>query len=667
MARLSSLPTRLSSLLRRHLPAFLVLLALSIVQTWPLTRQLSRWLISAGDPVFQTWTMAWNWHAVTTNPLSIYDANVFYPWRNVLAWSDHLFGQTLLVWPIFALGGNAILASNVSTLLAFSLSGFAMYLLIYDLTGSRIAGLLAGIAYAFAPSRMAHLEHLHLLSAQWPPLMLLCLRRMTVSAGSARRWWAAGLGGCFFAQGLFGIYFLYFSIVMLVIVGGVYLALALWERNRRLAEAVGLAALACALAGVLLVPTLLPYQQIHDDLGIEREVSEVEFWSAERDDYRAVWPRNRLLGDVEPFARHYLDLERALFPGLLVSSLAVVGLFNRRRPRERLVLVAITIGSFVLSLGLTVQPFGREITAPYQLLYDWLPGFRAIRVPARFGVFGLVGLAGLAGLGVDQLVTWSRRLMNTDWQPWFQRLLLTGGLAFLLVETLTLMRLSPELPLDERRADYAWMAEHPAPTLELPMGDGPVASAWPNFWSIQHWNPVANGYSGIVAPTYDLLREAAKTFPDPAFVRFLQGMGIETVVVHGDEVLAGVPDAKALLEGNQVIELVLDGPDSVYRIAPDPWLWRLAEAVPEGETVYLPEVESEPLVFGTLVAILQRGGHTVRGDGVIGSLVLKPAASQPCYAILPPNPDPAQFGYHDAEVVAEEDGYRLLHRRDCSR
>jgi hypothetical protein len=164
--------------LRPHVPAVLVFVAASLLLTWPLALHARDTLVSWGDPVFQAWTLAWDRHAMTHSPLSIFDANVFYPWRNTLAYSDHLFGQALLAAPVLLLSSNGILADNMAVLTAFCLSALAMYLLVLDLTGNRAAGIIAGVAYAFAPSRMAHLEHLHLLSAQWPPLALLCLRRM---------------------------------------------------------------------------------------------------------------------------------------------------------------------------------------------------------------------------------------------------------------------------------------------------------------------------------------------------------------------------------------------------------------------------------------------------------------------------------------------------------
>ncbi len=697
----------------RHLPALAIFVAVTVLLTWPLAARMDDTFISWGDPVFQAWTIAWDWHALKTDPLGIFDANVFYPWGNTLAYSDHLFGQALTVLPIIAITENGILADNIATMLAFILSALAMYLLVYDLTGNRVAGVLAGVAYAFAPSRVAHLEHLHLLSAQWPPLMLLCLRRAVApesgrvlsgwrnresitedspvrserpSTGTAelvdprfsipdsRFPWFAGLGACFFAQGLFGVYFLYFSIVMLIIAGAVYAAFALYDRDWQVMRALGLAGLVCAFAGALLIPTLLPYWQVSQDLDVERTTAEVSAWSADPKDYLAVWPRAKLWNDL--LMRNHRDVERDLFPGLAIVALAGIGLTHRAAGRQRWVLLAVALGGVIFSFGLSATIAGRDFPLPYRVFYDWLPGFRAIRVPARLGLLALVGVGGLAGLGVDRL--WR---LGRDELPLFRRYPHTlakrprvvgaalGGLllVFILLETVPRMELPDPLPPppDNPPIAYAWIRDNPAPTLELPMGEGLVGSAWPNFWSMFHWNQTVNGYSGIVPPTYYPFREEMRSFPSDDTIRLLQGMGVVNIIIHSD-----FPDREravvdAQLAARPELTLALPGPDAVYTLAPDPWLWELAEAVPNGEIVDLPNADADPVTFGMLMAILQRTGHEVTGQGQVDYFHFSPPDTPTCYAVLQDTDDPTTHGYPAARVVTQEGDLTLYVRPEC--
>ena len=52
-----------------------------------------------------------------------------------------------------------------------------MFLLGRELTGSRSAGVVAGLAYAFSPFRIASIPHLQVLSSAWMPFVLYGLRR----------------------------------------------------------------------------------------------------------------------------------------------------------------------------------------------------------------------------------------------------------------------------------------------------------------------------------------------------------------------------------------------------------------------------------------------------------------------------------------------------------
>ena len=671
---------------RHHFPAIAVIALASVVMTWPLVLHMSDSLLTWGDPVFQTWTIGWNWHALTTDPLRIFDTNIMYPWRNTLAFADHLFGQTALVLPVMAFTSNAVLADNISVLLAFFLTGLAMYLLAFDITGSRVAALVAGLAYAFAPSRMAHLEHLNVLSAQWPPLALLCLRRIVIprpvrSSDAARldpqprgwravrpRWYVL-LGLVFFLQGQFGIYYLYFTIVVLVIAASVWTSGAIRDRDASVVQRLLIAAGACAIAGALLVPTLLPYLQLSDDLHLVRERIEVQDWSAIPRDYLAVWDNDRLWNGL--LASNHRHIEKDLFPGLLVVLLALAGLANRRAGRDRWLLLTLTVVPVLLSFGPILPISGHFIPMPYRLLYDYVPGFQAMRVAARMGVLALLGLAGLAACGVQQigwlanahlprLRGYPARLRAIPWLPGaLVGLALAGGV---LLEGVTRIDLPGPLPVPGRdassRPDYDWLRDHPAPTIELPMGDGPVASSWPNYWSLGHWNQVVNGYSGNITPTYLLLRDRMNEFPSADTIWLLQGIGVENVVVHSDDPTLR-PRVDAALPTTPELTLAFDGPEAIFRLAPDPWMWRLAEAIPAGATVDLPHADADPLAFGLLLAILQRTGHDVTGNGTVGYYTFTPAAGPQCYAILPASDDPAAFGYGGAERVREDGGWVL--------
>jgi hypothetical protein len=199
------------------------------------------------------------------------------------------------------------------------------------------------------------------------------------------------------------------------------------------------------------------------------------------------------------------------------------------------------------------------------------------------------------------------------------------------------------------------------------MGEGTIASAWPNFWSTFHWNPVVNGYSGLTPPVYYIFRDRMQDFPSPETIRLLQGIGIRTVVYHlpdetepeGDPVLSKIGAFPQLTQ-------VVGRPDFVYQLQPDPWLWDLTGALPAGSPIDLPSIDADPATFGMLAAILQRNGHPVYGNGAIDYWRLKPAPDSVCYAILPATLDPAQAGYTGAAAVQSREGLTVYRAKSCT-
>src|SRR3972149_11891416 len=95
----------------------------SLWLTWPLLPRMTTALSSSPDSLINAWALGWSFHILPRDPLSLFDANIFFPRPDTLAYSEHLFGIILLVWPVFAVTGSLPLAYNVAVLSSFVLSG----------------------------------------------------------------------------------------------------------------------------------------------------------------------------------------------------------------------------------------------------------------------------------------------------------------------------------------------------------------------------------------------------------------------------------------------------------------------------------------------------------------------------------------------------------------
>ena len=69
----------------------------------------------------------WDYHQTFTAPLHLFDANIFYPLPQTLAFSENDYGISLLFFPLFALGLQPLTVNSVATFLGFAFCGYAPF------------------------------------------------------------------------------------------------------------------------------------------------------------------------------------------------------------------------------------------------------------------------------------------------------------------------------------------------------------------------------------------------------------------------------------------------------------------------------------------------------------------------------------------------------------
>ena len=84
--------------------------AAAVLMTWPLATGLGHLgrTQNSGDGRFAVWNVAWVAHALVTNPADLYDANIFYPHRQALAFSEANIGAGTLAVPVWWRPRNAV-------------------------------------------------------------------------------------------------------------------------------------------------------------------------------------------------------------------------------------------------------------------------------------------------------------------------------------------------------------------------------------------------------------------------------------------------------------------------------------------------------------------------------------------------------------------------------
>jgi len=255
-------------------PAALGFAVAAVALTWPLAANLRSVTVAGFDPLLQVWLSQWVQHALATDPLALYQANIFHPFSSTLAYTDANVPGALLAWPLDALFGDPILTSNLMTLAAFVLGGAGVFAVVTALGGNAGSAWIAGLAWAFAPWRMVHLWHLNWLQGAWLPWVLLAFLRVLQRPTLAR---GATLGLTVSALTLTSFYFA----VQVALLLGVPLLCALAADRR--ARTLGLArslAVGAAVAAALCVPLYLPYLTVRDEQGLQRTLAEAEEYKA---------------------------------------------------------------------------------------------------------------------------------------------------------------------------------------------------------------------------------------------------------------------------------------------------------------------------------------------------------------------------------------------------
>jgi hypothetical protein len=504
--------------------------ALAVAMSWPLaTAPATLGVMDRPDGRLNAWILAWDVHALAHTPARLFQAPIFHPLPDALAFSENLLVPAVLAAPAIALSGP-VLGYNLVLLLSAIASGLGAQLLARRVSGDRLAAFVGGAVFAVGAHRWIRLAHLHAQVTLFLPFALLAFDAFW----QRRSWRRALLVGLLLAlQALSSIYL--GAITALALGAALAAAAAGGLRGRDLAKLAG----ALGLAALLLAPVMRPYLRMRAFQGVEWTLADVATYASTLESYAA--SGTRLLG---PLTQRHLDPARVqdtLFPGLVPLLLGLAGLAVAPR-RYRAVAVIASAAAIVISLG--------PQTALYRVLHDHVVLVRGVRALSRFSLVPVLALAVLSALAL------SRR-----WR------LAVLALPLMLIE-------ASHVPM-------AWARSPPPPdhaaglrggagaVLHLPAGE-PDTQAM--LAQTAHWRPLVNGDSGFVPRPYARLRELLDRPLEGEPLRLLRAVGARQVV--GAAASVPLPIAASFPDGTTVHE-VPAGPsaEAPAEAAPAPTVW----------------------------------------------------------------------------------------------
>ena len=87
--------------------------ALATVMTYPQALHLNDTVHDDGDPLLNAWAIAWVAHQLPAAPAHLFDANIFYPERRALAFSETLLLPSIVAAPLRWVGLGPLFVYNI--------------------------------------------------------------------------------------------------------------------------------------------------------------------------------------------------------------------------------------------------------------------------------------------------------------------------------------------------------------------------------------------------------------------------------------------------------------------------------------------------------------------------------------------------------------------------
>ena len=492
---------------KSHLLPIIAILAVSLWSTWPVIANIKTAVTDSGDSILIVWILNQTIQKIPNDLGNIFQSNIFYPFKNVMAYSELLIPSAILSFlPVKVLGEPA--AAFGFTLL---LGQFATILVVYlwwtEITGNKAASLVAALALGLSQARMLYASHLQMWGMQWWLTASYFYYRF-VKSGKVKYLY---LSAAFFViqawESILPLFFiLTAAIVTTITFGGIGKLLA----NRK--KVIFLV----ILTFLFVSPVIGVYLGVSKQFNYVRPIREVAHFSASVDE---LW-------------------EKFLSPGLYFLTLASTFiLWKKKKLRDKKTAFFITLFviGMIMSLGpvlkfdgRTVKIFGNIfIPLPYGVLYYVLPVFKALRTPSRWFWLELLAMSGMSALSLSVVSKKAKKIVL----PLAVILVIAGGATIIFPYQLPLKKDYPKV--------YQWLkGQDGDAVIELPMytwasGEMITEELLRMIYSLEHGKRLANGYSGFFPPEWEkIVASSHKDFPDGKFGSLMKQIGVDYLIVH---------------------------------------------------------------------------------------------------------------------------------------
>jgi|GEM_PF-1522548 len=520
--------------------SFLIFLLSAIYITYPLIFHIGDKVTGYGDELVIAWIQNWVIHALFTNPLSLFQANLYYPYHNTLSFSESFITSSIMAIPARILVGQPITTENFTLIKAITILGVSIYILSYYITKNFLASLLAGLLVVFSPAVLSNYMHLQILDIGWVVLSMLFFCNFLQN----KKTLSLGLSFFFFLFQIYNAilpgYFLLFFYLISIILYKTYTKTALKKFITQVNVSL------CLLVVLFLIPLGVSYFSVSQEFHYVRDIRDSIHFALQPEDLLYPGSTTRLqtfLATNIPTNQYSQNSEfKPGYLGVIFSLLTVISIIYfvknfKKRNIFLIIFIAVALTGLILSLGPFLhinrhtvhKPF--PIPLPYAVFYYVIPGFNGIRNSQMWEMLFCVSMAVVIAIVLNQ---------NLLKIPKVTRVFI-----YTILFIATVGEFNGPIPLiDVPQIKsfpqvYSWLATTPEkssyiilPIYNWNMPPFTQQELWREYYGTIEFRKSVNGYTGFSPPPWqDFIYSMHKTFPNRESVKEIHSLEVNYILI----------------------------------------------------------------------------------------------------------------------------------------
>lgn len=488
---------------------YIFLTVVSLWSLWPTVANFKTSLPLGHEDLILTWIINQNIQKIPHDVGNIFNGNIFYPYKNTLAYSDLFFPSSLISFVAVKISGSFLAGFNFALILGQFLTLFILFFWLKEITKNNQASLLGTIVFGLSQIRMHYFVHIHTFILQWFILSGYFIWKFSVTNRVRYLYYAAISTSIQFWESPLPVFWV-FALSFIFLLSKIKILIGL---KKHLVVIV-------SLFSFLISPLALAYLYVSREFQYVRPIREAAHFSMSIND---IW---------------------GMFfsPGLLILGItALIFIFKSnldKRMEIKNYLIVATVG-IVMALGPVLKWYGSTlkilgkifIPLPYGVFYYLVPGFGALRTPSRWMV--------LFALGVSILVA----IAFSKFKSRYNNLIFIAALIAALLGGTRVSGVVNVTNKEDYPAVYEWLkVQGGDAVIELPVytwGDGKIYKNeyYRMLFSLYHEKKLVNGASGFdPSPWQKLITDVNNLFPESPTVKKLEGLGVDYIIVHKNEI-----------------------------------------------------------------------------------------------------------------------------------